>query len=177
MAEHDLKCWPIWFNDVLSGAKTFEVRRNDRPFCAGDILRLREWAPRDGYTGRECSRRIGYVTDLSDFGIAGFVGMSISPSATSEGEAKASDEVVALEQRVAELERELRGARVALDAAVEGYHEAEAERYALRDAIRVFLAVEYPEGEATEGYADAPAKALRAALAASVSKEEAHNDV
>jgi hypothetical protein len=64
---HDLKCLPMYFGAVLSGAKKFEVRKDDRPFAVGDDLLIREW---DGaYTGRECTRRITYV-------LRGFDGIS-----------------------------------------------------------------------------------------------------
>ena len=63
--EHELKCWPEYFQAVQSGEKTFEVRRFDRPFAVGDILLLREWDPKSGdYTGREIRCRISYLLDL-----------------------------------------------------------------------------------------------------------------
>lgn len=56
---HELKILPLYFQLVRSGAKTFEVRKNDRDFHAGDELILREW---DGdYTGRRIHRWVGYV--------------------------------------------------------------------------------------------------------------------
>ena len=39
--EHELKIYPKYFEDVISGKKTFEVRKNDRKFNIGDILILR----------------------------------------------------------------------------------------------------------------------------------------
>lgn len=58
MTEHALKTWPVFFDDVLSGRKTFEVRKNDRNFQEGDTLLLEEWAPdaygpSGAYTGRK----------------------------------------------------------------------------------------------------------------------------
>ena len=66
---HVLKCIPPYFDEVESGRKPFEVRRNDRGYAVGDGLVLREW---DGkaYTGRACSRVISYVLQGGDFGIA-----------------------------------------------------------------------------------------------------------
>lgn len=50
---HDLKTWPSFFDQVLSGEKTFELRRDDRGFQIGDELVLREWLPQlERYTGR-----------------------------------------------------------------------------------------------------------------------------
>lgn len=62
MNTHDLKTWPQFFGAIISGAKTFEVRRDDRDFNVGDWLLLREWDTTTGhYTGRETTRRITYV--------------------------------------------------------------------------------------------------------------------
>jgi hypothetical protein len=58
---HELKTWPEYFQPVLDGRKTFEIRRDDRPFAVGDELWLREYEPSKGHTGRSCSRRITYV--------------------------------------------------------------------------------------------------------------------
>lgn len=69
MTEHALKVWPPYFQEVHTGRKTFEARRDDRGFAPLDILRLREFdpnAPGPGgqlgdYTGRECRRMVGYI--------------------------------------------------------------------------------------------------------------------
>ena len=61
---HELKCWPSYFDAILEGRKTFEVRKDDRPvlFRAGDVLVLREWIPGDErYTGRECVCYVPYL--------------------------------------------------------------------------------------------------------------------
>jgi hypothetical protein len=170
MAEHALKCWPIWFNDALSGAKTFEVRRNDRPFCAGDVLRLREWARWDGYSGRECRRRIDYVTDLADFGIDGFVGMSISDD---EKLARA----VAAEQRVAEVEDELSREIAHTVTLKEDIEAGEAERGALRDTLVHVrgLLPHIAHGDNPIRVGNQAHAMIEQALAASVSKEEARD--
>lgn len=39
---HDLKILPEYFTAVCSGEKTFEVRKDDRPFQVGDTLKLHE---------------------------------------------------------------------------------------------------------------------------------------
>lgn len=31
--DHELKIYPKYFDAILSGEKTFEIRRNDRGFC------------------------------------------------------------------------------------------------------------------------------------------------
>jgi hypothetical protein len=61
--EHRLKSWPQFFERILSGEKTHELRRGDRDFLVGDILRLQEFDPcKNQYTGRECSVLITYIT-------------------------------------------------------------------------------------------------------------------
>lgn len=57
---HELKIAPRWFEDVQSGRKNFEIRRNDRDFKIGDYLLLKEWE-RGKYTGREITRKIQYI--------------------------------------------------------------------------------------------------------------------
>lgn len=44
---HILKTWPESFAAVLSGAKRFEYRVDDRGYRVGDILHLREYVPSD----------------------------------------------------------------------------------------------------------------------------------
>lgn len=78
MTVHELKTWPQFFDDLLSGRKEFEVRQNDRPFRIDDVLRLREYDPiSQTYTGREHKVRIHYLTDLEPVGVPGFVAMGI----------------------------------------------------------------------------------------------------
>lgn len=44
---HYLKCWPMYFDEVQSGRKTFEVRSTaDRVYQAGDQLVLQAWNPK-----------------------------------------------------------------------------------------------------------------------------------
>ena len=75
---HDLKCVPPFFDDVLEGRKTFEIRKNDRDYRVGDTLILNEYQPAVlAYLGRKVTRRIIYVADLSLVGISGFVGLGI----------------------------------------------------------------------------------------------------
>lgn len=48
---HEVKIEPEYFEKVISGLKTFEVRLNDRNYKKGDLLVLREWKNKV-YTGR-----------------------------------------------------------------------------------------------------------------------------
>jgi hypothetical protein len=59
---HELKTWPEYFCEVVSGNKTFELRKNDRNFCPGDILILKEYDPETKqYTGRTEWKEIGFL--------------------------------------------------------------------------------------------------------------------
>ncbi len=61
MKVHKLKCWPEYFQAVRSGAKTFEFRKDDRPYEVGDILQLQEYDPATAlYTEDELFRRVTY---------------------------------------------------------------------------------------------------------------------
>ena len=77
---HDLKCEPPYFEAIIDGSKRFELRRNNRHFAPGDVLRLREWGP-EGYTGREQSVRVLLcMYGPERFGLVpGFCAMSIEP--------------------------------------------------------------------------------------------------
>jgi hypothetical protein len=49
---HEVKILPKYFEEVQSGAKTFEYRKDDRGYKVGDIIRLMEYQPESGnYTG------------------------------------------------------------------------------------------------------------------------------
>jgi hypothetical protein len=81
--QHELKTWPAYFGAVASGRKSFEIRRDDRPFRTGDTLRLREWCPVErSYTGREVMAEVTYVMRKEeDFGLMdGFCLMGINVS-------------------------------------------------------------------------------------------------
>lgn len=88
MTEHDLKTWPIPFDAVVSGAKRYEYRRDDRVprFEVGDVLLLRRWDPRTrDYTGRWMRRVVTYITRGPDFGVPrGYCIMSIAPEYDQE---------------------------------------------------------------------------------------------
>jgi hypothetical protein len=76
--EHDLKCWPIYFQMVDDLMKQFEIREvRDRAFSVGDTLLLREWDPAtERYTGRRCRRLVTYITDFQQK--PGFIVMSLA---------------------------------------------------------------------------------------------------
>lgn len=59
---HKLKILPEYFEAVIKGLKTFEIRKNDRDYKVGDKIVLREYNGRK-YTGREVLAHIRYITD------------------------------------------------------------------------------------------------------------------
>lgn len=61
MRTHELKTLPEYFEEVWKGRKTFEVRKDDRGFKRWDRLRLNEWAPDTGYTGRQVVAEVSYI--------------------------------------------------------------------------------------------------------------------
>jgi len=64
MRVHKLKTWAPYFQAIVDGLKTFEIRVNDRGFTVGDQLYLQEWDPSCGaYTGRNHWVRVTYMTD------------------------------------------------------------------------------------------------------------------
>ena len=59
---HELKLAAMYFKDVATGKKSFELRKNDRGFKTGDALRLNEYA--DGKeTGRYIEADIVYMLE------------------------------------------------------------------------------------------------------------------
>ncbi|WP_428958055.1 DUF3850 domain-containing protein [Levilactobacillus brevis] len=57
---HGLKIQPDYFKAVFMGTKTFEIRKNDRGYKAGDVLILKEWVP-------ETKRYTGKVTYITNY--------------------------------------------------------------------------------------------------------------
>lgn len=71
MTEHTLKVQAPYFDALLDGSKTFEVRRNDRAYQRGDRIHLVEWVvsdrlkvlglPNEWPTGRGVWREVTFV--------------------------------------------------------------------------------------------------------------------
>lgn len=71
---HQLKIVQPYFDDVVSGKKTFEVRKNDRGFKLNDVLMLLEYDPSKadnskskGLTGQYITARITYILDDPEY--------------------------------------------------------------------------------------------------------------
>lgn len=68
--QHMLKCLPEYFEPLRAGIKTFELRRNDRNFTVGDIIRFCEWSPTAGYSNRNAVRIVTFVlAEAEAFGL------------------------------------------------------------------------------------------------------------
>lgn len=75
---HELKILPKFFDDICSGKKKFEIRKNDRNFQIGDYVGFREWDGHD-YMGSFWTFKISYILDLEFFGWSGYVAFGIEP--------------------------------------------------------------------------------------------------
>lgn len=57
---HELLIEDKYFNDIKSGIKKFEIRRNNRNYCVGNVLAL------ENIKTKEIIRKeIEYITDVS----------------------------------------------------------------------------------------------------------------
>ncbi|MEH2000388.1 MAG: ASCH/PUA domain-containing protein [Nostoc sp.] len=78
MATHNLKTWIPFYQDVIDGRKTFELRKNDRDYQVGDTLTLIEVDPRNelAATGRQTNKEVIYL--LAGWGLEeGYVVLAI----------------------------------------------------------------------------------------------------
>jgi hypothetical protein len=94
---HELKCWPEFFKHIASGEKTFEARKDDRGYKAGDILHLREWTKAGGYTGRQALLKVTYLLAglpwlQKDYVVMGFPPVGFKPIDACEVERQADAE-------------------------------------------------------------------------------------
>ena len=74
MKIHELKIDPEYFNDVITGEKRFEVRKNDRNYKKGDLLNLQEYDRKSKiYTGRKTLIPVRYILDNQEYLRDGYV--------------------------------------------------------------------------------------------------------
>lgn len=83
---HELKTESGYFEDVISGRKTFEVRKNDRNFYVGDFLALNELTTHmygidmiHLPTGRSCLVEVVYMLGDKRYVPEGYVILGIKP--------------------------------------------------------------------------------------------------
>ncbi|MCL6548898.1 MAG: DUF3850 domain-containing protein [Alicyclobacillus sp.] len=89
---HELKCWPEYFEPLLKGEKTVELRRDDRGFQVGDMLFLREYDPvSERYTGRTCTRIITHVLRGGPWLADGYVALSLANGRMGEVDGDAAN--------------------------------------------------------------------------------------
>ncbi len=76
---HELKILKPYFDAVVSGDKTFEIRKDDRPYKIGDTLILREIGAENTFTGRFIRKKVGCILrDCPEYGLAdGFCILSL----------------------------------------------------------------------------------------------------
>jgi ribosomal protein S17 len=56
------KVWPEYFQKIIDGVKTYELRLADFDCSPGDILVLKEWSPETKeFTGRVLEKEVTYV--------------------------------------------------------------------------------------------------------------------
>ena len=72
MIVHKLLIQDKYFKDVKSGLKKFEIRRNNRQYCIGDILAL------ENIKTKEIIRKeIEYITDASIYDLTNILILGI----------------------------------------------------------------------------------------------------
>ncbi len=87
MTVHYLKILPEYFRAVNNGTKTFELRKDDRDYCVGDILVLQEWDPEFEYSGLQLVYDVMYTArNIEKFGLMpGYVILGIKQNHTYMG--------------------------------------------------------------------------------------------
>lgn len=75
---HELKTEVEFFKASAAGTKSFEVRKNDRPYRKGDYVALNEWG-NEGYTGRCTLHKIVYILSDPKYCKEGYVVLGLEP--------------------------------------------------------------------------------------------------
>jgi len=64
LTTHIVKSWAHFFDAIVEGMKTHELRDNDRNYQVGDEMLLQRYDNINGrYTGEECRVVITYITN------------------------------------------------------------------------------------------------------------------
>lgn len=69
VVDHELKTWPVAYEQIRRGNKTHEYRKNDRGYLEGQSVCLLEYEPDKGYTGRYSVGTIGPISYGPEWGI------------------------------------------------------------------------------------------------------------
>ena len=80
---HALKILPEFFKAMAAGTKSFEVRKNDRPYHTGDYVALNEWNS-EQYTGKCTLQKIVYILNDPEYCKEGYVILGLEPCAIGE---------------------------------------------------------------------------------------------
>lgn len=80
---HALKILPEYFEAMAAGTKSFEVRKNDRPYHTGDYIALNEWN-REQYTGKCTLQKIVYILNEPEYCKEGYVILGLEPCTIGE---------------------------------------------------------------------------------------------
>ena len=72
---HALKILPEFFKAMAAGTKSFEVRKNDRPYHTGDYV---------AYTGKCTLQKIVYILNDPEYCKEGYVILGLEPCAIGE---------------------------------------------------------------------------------------------
>ena len=60
---HEVKSWSHFYDAIVAGAKRHDLRKNDRDYKVGDVLKLCRYDNINGkYTGEDCFVEISYIT-------------------------------------------------------------------------------------------------------------------
>lgn len=77
---HALKTEQVFFEASAADVKSFEARKNDRPYHTGDYVALNEWSG-EGHTGRCTLHKIVYILSDPAYCKEGYVVLGLEPCA------------------------------------------------------------------------------------------------
>lgn len=63
----EVKTYPKYLVAAIRGEKTFTVRKNDREYEVGGVIRKMGYTPDKGYTGEYADFKITYILTHDDF--------------------------------------------------------------------------------------------------------------
>jgi ParB/RepB/Spo0J family partition protein len=92
---HEVKLAASWWNDITSGKKRFELRKNDRGYKVGDKLLMQEYAA-GAFTGRTILADITYMLEeytglTEDYAILGIELLKVSETDTAGAESEGTE--------------------------------------------------------------------------------------